>query len=244
MAVELRGLADGDQRKRGRRRAVLHAGDGAAGVGDDQQFAGGFEGLAFGVDVGIFDAGPGLDEGDGTGAEIFGDGDQEALAGLVDDHAFVHQDVFLQRAFEVVAEGGIGTGGWEAAIIGLDEAALADLVMFDLVSDGDNPASDFVAGDRGFFIGDVAGDLFRRARILSVGRLMAMDRLLQGGWLGELFEEFEVGEAEADAFGFDEDFVRAGLEDWFGAVEFELAGADELDGDLGFGEIGHGNNRC
>jgi hypothetical protein len=52
----------------------------------------------------------------------------------------------------------------------------------------------------------------------------------------ELFQELQVGEAEPHAFNPGEHLVRAGVVDFFGGIEFELAGADELDSVLGCGE--------
>ena len=111
----------------------------------------------------------------------------------IDDDALVHQDVFLQRALEVVAEGGVGAGGGQVAVVGLHEAALADLVVLHLVADGDDAAGDLVAGHGGLVAGDVAGDLGEDVRASRPLTIFALARVL-----GELLEQLQVGEAQAD----------------------------------------------
>jgi hypothetical protein len=53
--------------------------------------------------------------------------------------------------------------------------------------------------------------------------------------LGELLEQLEIREAQANGFNFAEHLVRARRHDRLGGVEFEFAGTDELYGILGFG---------
>ena len=172
------------------------------GFTDDEHLAALFESLALFLDVGIFHAGPRFDEGEGGGGQIFRHGNEHRFAVGRGDDALVEQDVFLERAFKVVAEGGVGVGGGHPAVIGLHEVTPADVVARDLAADFDDAQDGFVAGDGRFVVGDVVGHL------LQSGGVDAGDDGRFAGVAGELFpREFEVGEAEADYFDSAQDLV-------------------------------------
>ncbi len=123
--------------------------------------------------------------------------------GFVNHHALVHQDVFLKRAFEIVAEGGGRAGGGQVAVVGLHQAPLANLVLLDLVADRDDPADDLVARHRGLAPGNVVGHLLQ-----GLGT-QPLDDLALAGMLVELLQQLEIGEAKAHAFDLGENLVRA-----------------------------------
>ncbi len=126
-------------------------------VGDDQQRAAGLEGVAFAGDVGVLDAGPRLDQGHRRRALFLARRDQETVSVRGDDHALVEQHVFLEAALEVVAEGRVRAAAvGNCAVVGLHEAALADLVVLDLLADGHDAADDFVSRHGGLAAGHVA----------------------------------------------------------------------------------------
>ena len=52
--------------------------------------------------------------------------------------------------------------------------------------------------------------------------------LVLAGVVGELLQEFQVGEAQAHGLDFDQDLVRAGLEDFLLRVQYQLARPDQL----------------
>ena len=105
-------------------------------------------------------------------------------------------------------------------------------MVLDLLAHRNDAAGDLVPRDRGLRAGDVVGHL---AQGLCGEPL---DDAALAGVLVELFQELEVGEAEADAFDPGQELVRPGAADFLGGVELELAGPDELDGVLGGGDGG------
>ena len=74
----------------------------------------------------------------------------------IDHHPLVHHHVLLQAALEIVAEGGVGIGRRQFAVIGLDQAALADLVVGDPFADGDDAAGHLVARHGRLVSGNIA----------------------------------------------------------------------------------------
>ncbi len=138
---------------------TVHPAVGDRRVGDDQHPAAGLERRALLRDIGVLDARPGLAQGDGRGGSLLAGRDQHRLAVGGGDDPLVHQDVFLQGALEVVAEGGVGGRRLHPAIIGLDEVSLAGLVPRDAGPDRDDPHDRLMAGDRGRRVRHIARDL-------------------------------------------------------------------------------------
>ena len=88
-------------------------------------------------------------QADGGGGRAVGDVDQELLARRGHGAALVDHDVLLQRALEVVAERAVGLRRAQVLPVRLDEHAIADREVRDLVADLDDPADGLVAGNRG-----------------------------------------------------------------------------------------------
>ena len=104
------GADRGDGRgQAGRTRRLFQPLDTAPGVGHDKHSAAFQRRTPLGAYVRVLDARPRLHKRDGRRAQGVVDGDEESLAGLAVEHyALVDDDVFLERAFEIVAEGGVG----------------------------------------------------------------------------------------------------------------------------------------
>ena len=75
----------------------------------------------------------------------------------------IQQDILLERAFEIVAERGIGIGGGQPAVIGLHKETLADFVAGDAGADLDDADDGFMAGHHRFVAGHVVGHFVQRA---------------------------------------------------------------------------------
>ena len=203
-------------------------------VADHQQPPARFERPALDLGIGALDAGPRLDQSERRGRQVLRRRDQHRLAFRRCDHPLVEQHVFLQAALEVVAEGGVGRVGRQPAIIGLDDEAFAELVALDAVADLDDAHHRFMAGNGRRIAGNVVRHLGQGLRRQAVehARLAAVP--------GELLEQLEIGEAQADRLDLGEHLVRARLDDRLGRIEFELVGTDQLDGALRVWNVVHG----
>ena len=124
------------------------------------------------LDIGILDARPRFHQREGGGGQIFGDGNEHGFAVRGGDDAFVQKDILLERAFEVVAEGGVGVGGGQPAVIGLHEVALAHLVAFDIGADLDDADHRLMAGHSRFVAGHIVGHFPQRV-LASMPAVMA-----------------------------------------------------------------------
>ncbi len=225
---------DGQGRRDGRLQQRVQAVDDMAGFDHDQQRSAGLQGVALGRGVGALDAGPRFQERHGRRTGLLRHRDEEALPGAgLDDHALVHDHVFLQPAFEVVAEGGIGLVGHEGAVVGLDEDAFTDAMSPDLAADGDDAGTGLVARDRGLLAGHVVGHL-------------GQDGLVDAGDDGTLawmarpgVQELRITEADPDRLDPRQHLRGAHRADRLGAVEADLVGANELDGVLGLRDPCH-----
>ena len=129
-----------------RRKALGHAFRLAPVGHDDQQPAAGLDGVSFAGGVGSLDARPRFDQRHRRGALVLARRNQKTIPIRRDDHALVEQRVFLQAALKVVSERRVGAARrGQLAVVGLHQAALANLVMFHLIADGNDPADDFVS---------------------------------------------------------------------------------------------------
>ena len=191
-------------------------------VGDDERFSVLLESAALFFDVSILDARPRFAERDGRRGQILRRGDEHGFAVRRGDDAFVHEHKFLKRAFEIVAERGVGTFRRQPAIIGLHEIAFADFEAFHFRPDLDDAHDGFVSGHDGFFAGDIMRHLRER-----VGR-DAGDDFGFARVAGKLFEQFQIGEAQAADFDLAKHLMRPGLENGLGFIDAKLVGPDQL----------------
>ena len=212
-----------------------------AGIGDHQEATGGEESPPLAHRVRGLDTCPWLEQRNRRGGGLLVDGDQEPFArpGL-DHHPLVDDDVFLEPALEVVAEGRVGAGRREVAVVGLDEDPLADPVVRDALADRDDPGDDLVPRDRGRLAGDVARDLRERLR------REAADHLALAGMVREGVQQLGVREADADGLDAQEDLRGPRGRHRLGPVVDGLARGHDLDGvlggrdgDAGGGGLGH-----
>src|SRR4029079_484179 len=94
--------------------------------------------------------------------------------------------------------------GWELAIVRLHETALTDLVLFDSVADGNNAADNFMSRHNGGTAWKITLHPFENA-FFDPGNDFRLPRMTM-----KLFEQFQVGETQADRFDFDENLVWPG----------------------------------
>ena len=208
--------------------------DDVAAVGHHQQLPAGGEGAALLGGVGALDTGPRLEQADRRGAGLLAHRNEEALVRLgVDDHALVHDHVLLQRAFEVVAEGGVRAVGEHVAIVGLHEGAVADRVALDLRADGDDTGTGLVARHGRGFSGHVAGD---RGQL---GRAQERLHFTLARVRGEGVQQLGVAEADAGGLDLAQDLRGSGLRYGLLGVQARLVRGHDLDRVLGLGDIGH-----
>ena len=208
--------------------------DDAAALGHHQQLAAGRERASLLSGVGAFDAGPRLEQSHRGRAGLFAHGDEEAFVCLgVDDDALVHEHVLLQRALEVVAEGGVGGGGEHVAIVGLHQGPVADLVALHLRADRHHAGTGLVAGHGRGVTGHVAGD--RRQLV----RTQEREHLALARVRGEGMQQLGVAEADAGGLDLAQDLGGTRHRHRLGGVERDLVGGHDLDRVLRLGDIGH-----
>jgi hypothetical protein len=186
--------------------------------------------LSLAIDVRRLDARPRLDQRDRRCARLLANRNEETFVGSgLDDHPLVEQHVLLEPALKVVAEGGVGGLRREVAIVGLDQAPLAELVAANLVAHGDDVTHRLVPGD--------GRQSARRIR-WNLGqhfRRQPRENLALARVAGERVQELGIGEADPDRFHLYQDLVRARLRDGLGAVVDGSAGVHDLDRMLGGG---------
>ena len=203
-------------------------------VADHEQAAAGLQRPPLDLGIGVLDAGPRLDQRQRRGRQILGRRDQHRLAFGRGDDPFVEQHVFLQPALEIVAEGGVGLVGRQPAVVGLDDEPLAGLVAIDARPDLDDADDRLVAGNGRRIARHVVRHLRQRLRV-ETGQHVGFPAVL-----GELLEQFEIGEAQADRLDSRQHLMRSRVGDRFGGIEFELVGSDQLDGALRVRNVVHG----
>ena len=138
------GADHGDARRPGGGQQRLEPAGHDPRVGDHDQPSAGLEGVALGAGVGGLNGRPGLNQGDLGGGGAVRDPQHELLA-LVDDDPLVDHDVLLQRALEVVAEGGVRGRGRHVTPVGLDQHPLPHAEVPDVLTHGDDPRDRLVA---------------------------------------------------------------------------------------------------
>ncbi len=207
------GRARGQQR----RQAV----DRMARVRHDEQVAAGSEHPSLAGRVRSLDACPRLQQGDRGAARRLVDGDEEALArpGL-DDHPLVEEDVLLEPALEVVAEGRVRPRGRQVPVVGLDQHPLADRVPRHARPDRHDPSRDLVAGDQGQLARHVARDLRERCPV-DAARDLGLPEVRR-----ERLEELRVGEADPDRLDLHDELGGTGQLHGLGPVVDQLAGPE------------------
>ena len=110
----------------------------------------------------------------------------------------------------------------------MDEIALADLEPFHLRPNLDDAHDGFVSGHNGFLAGDIMGHLRERGGVNAGGDFGF------AGVAGKLFEQFQIGKAQAANFDLTERLMRARLEDRLGFVHAQLVRSDQLHSALFF----------
>ena len=161
-------------------------------VADHEQAAAGLQRPSLNLGVGVLDAGPRLDQRQRRGRQVLGRRDQHRLAVGRGDDPLVEQHVFLQPALEIVAEGGVGLVGRQPAVVGLDDEPLAGLVAVDARPDLDDANDRFVARNGRRIARHVIRHFRQRLRV-EAGQHDGLTAVL-----GELLEQLEIGEAQAD----------------------------------------------
>ena len=189
--------------------------------------------IAFGPRVGALDRRPGFDEADGRGRGAIAHVDEELLALGRYDAALVDDDELLEGAVEVVPEGPVRLRGPQVLPVRLDEDAVADLEVRDLLTDLDDAGDRLVPGGRRLGSGAIAGDFSEGLEI------DARDHLRLARVRIELVEELRIGEADAAGLDLEHHLMRADRIDRLVIVDHELVLADDLDCVLRFGIGGH-----
>ena len=180
--------------------------------------------MTLAIGVGRLDACPRLDQGHGRRARCLTDRDEEPFAGVgLDDHPLVEQDVFLEPALEVVAEGGVRGRGREMPVVGLDQATLAHTMAAHPVAHRDDVADGLMSGHRRQPARHVGRYLRQHVRI-EPGEHLALT-----GVACERMQELRVGEADPDRLHAHEDLVRSRPRHRLRAVVNDLARTYDLD---------------
>lgn len=201
-----------------------------ARVRNDEQATAGKQAAALAVDVGRLNACPRLHECNGRCARLLADRDEEPFSGSgLDNHPLIQEDVFLQPALEVVAEGGVRGRRQEVPVVRLDKAPFADAMAAHLVSHGDDAPNRLVPGDREQPTRRIRGDLGQHFRVD-----FREDRALSGV-ARERMQQLRVGEADPARFHPHEDLVRSRPRYRLLAVVDRPSGVDYLDRVLGGG---------
>jgi len=120
----------------------------------------------------------------------------------------------------------------------LQEIPATDFVLRDVRADLDDADDGFVAGNGRFVTGNIVRHFQQRVLIHARFHLGFADVT------GELLEQFQVGETQADNFDAPENLVGTGLEHLFVFIEGQLIGADQLDGPLPGGDGGGSHRGC
>ena len=183
--------------------------------------------------VGALDGRPRFDEANGGGRRPLRHVDQVLFPVRGHDAALVDDDVFLEGTIEVVPEGTVGLRGAQVLPVRLDQQTVANLEVGDGLADLHDADDGLVAGSHRLLIRVVRRNVLQRIQV-DARHDVGLARVAI-----ELVKQLRIGEADAAGFNLEQDLRRADGVDELRRVNDELLLADNLDGVLGGGNLGH-----
>ena len=202
-------------------------------LADDQQAATVGDVIALRPRVGTLDGRPRFDEANGGGRRPLRHVDQVLFPVRGHDAALVDDDVFLEGTIEVVPEGTVGLRGAQVLPVRLDQQTVANLEVGDGLADLHDADDRLVARGHRLLIRVVRRNVLQRVQV-DARHDVGLARVAI-----ELVEQLRIGEADAAGFNLEQDLRRADGVDGLRRVNDELLLADNLDGVLGGGNLGH-----
>ena len=149
------------------------------------------------------------------------------------DTALVDDDVLFEGTVEVVAEGAVRLGGTQVLPVGLNQQAVAHLVVRDLLADLHDAHHGLVAGRHCLPVRVVGRDVLQGLQV-DARHHVGLARVAV-----ELVEQLRIGEADAAGFDLEQDLRGANGVNGLRRVNDELLLADDLNRVLGGGNLGH-----
>ena len=202
-------------------------------LADDQQAPAVGDVIALGPRVGAFDGRPRLDEADGCGRGALRHVNQVLFTVRGHDAALVDDDVFLECTVEVVPEGSVGLRGAQVLPVRLDQQTVTNLEVRDGLADLHDAHDRLVARGHRLLIRVVGRNFLQRVQV-DARHDVGLARVAI-----ELVKQLRIGEADAAGFNLEQDLRRANGVNGLRRVNDELLLADDLDGVLGGGNLGH-----
>ena len=231
LAVDALDLVGGDAHDLG---GLVLGGQGVdIALADDQQAPAVGDVIALGPRVGAFDGRPRLDEADGGGRGALRHVDEVLFAVRGHDAALVDDDELLEGAVEVVPEGTVGLRGAQVLPVRLDQQTVANLEVRNLLADLHDADHGLVSGSHRLLIRMVGRDV-RESVQVDARHHVGLARVAV-----KLVKQLRIGEADAAGFDLEQDLRGADGVNGLRRVNDELLLADDLNGVLGGGNLGH-----
>ena len=202
-------------------------------LANDEQASAVGDVIALSPRVGALNGRPRLDEAHGGGRGALRHVNQVLFAVRGHDAALVDDDVLFEGTVKVVAEGAVRLGGTQVLPVGLDQQAVAHLVVRNLLADLHDAHHGLVAGSHSLLIRMVGRDVREGIQV------DAADHVGLARVAIELVEQLRIGEADAAGFNLEQDLRRANGVNGLRRVKDELLLADDLNRILGGGNLGH-----